>query len=83
MQRERAQAIAKATEASQQKREWALLRPSHDEALALAVEIAERTGRPHFVVGYLGDSLVTNYPVQPPFVRVRPDGSMRRSNKRP
>jgi hypothetical protein len=66
------------TSAAQEGREAALIRPSEREAMVLAEQAARRTGHPHFVRVYLGSALVTNYRGAEPFVRVAPDGGMRR-----
>ena len=66
---EGATAIARATEAARNQREWSLLRPSREEALALASEIADRTGRRLFVSGYMGGFIITNSAVGPATAR--------------
>jgi hypothetical protein len=71
-------AVARATEASKQKREWALLEPTYDAALSLASAAAKKTGKTHYVKGYLGQSLATNYHVAGPHTRVSAGGSVRR-----
>ena len=86
---EGATAIARATEAARNQREWSLLRPSREEALALASEIADRTGRRLFVSGYMGGFIITNYAVGPAtaraggVVRVSPGAPPRQESGRP